>query len=491
METHYTNKENGQSIITRTHDLYDQYSVYNASTGTYSQTYGKYQESGASLSGVLTGISYNHDDISFKADPVLDQQDIRNSQKSPNTIYFTPEGIMLGGWLIAEPTPYGRIEALETAVQNLEGVSGNALKFVGVISDNGYVDGLNVQEFPQEVIERNYSNSFKMSGSTAYYSTNKIVGRSQLNGVFLDIEPIVDRIVQSMQNANSNNPINVTLDSTQPIANLKLVIPHGYADEAHDAEIIDITLPHTFTLQECQNIQLAKNSGYAGELYDHNGAQSGVMLYIEGATGSGVQVFTQNTLLLGRPLKFSALAPVAGLESGYTFVAQSSCTLIPGDSTTDVAPGDFVIINNDIPQDPNAVLTANDFSIIHTNRSVLANATTDGLMSAQDYSLLHNVADRRASSSQIGQVKIPNGYGLKIDDQTGSLTTNLSLDLAAVSGLRGLRLFLDDADSEDALSSVDILQATTANYGIVKIDDDTVKINNSGQLYATAKLTWS
>lgn len=492
MERFYTNKENKPSVITRTHDLFDQYRILDPNTGTYQNVYGKYQEQHPSLINVLTNIS--KDTVAFKADPNIDQTDVQSSQKSPNTIYFTPEGIMLGGWLIAEPTPYDRIEALEETVSSLESVSGGALKFVGVISEGGFVDGLNTQEFSQDVVERGYSNSQQMSGGSAYESTNKVVGRTQLSGIFLNIEPFVESIVASLDAANSNNPFNVTLDAIHAnsfTSSLKLVIPHGYAEENVNAEVIDITLPHSFTIQEATNIRTAKNYGYAGTAGDHENAPSGVMLYIAGVTGSSIQQFTQNTFLLGRPLRLYSLAEVAGLEAGYTFVVQDNCIIIPGDNTTEAWPGDFVIINNDVAQGQGTHLTANDISIIHTSRTTLASNNSDGLMSSSDFALLHTIDVRRASSSQIGQVKVPTGCGLKVDSITGSLTTNLSLDLAQVSGLKGMRLFLGDTDNQDTLTSVDFPQMTNTSWGVARIDDDTIKMNNLGQLYSTARLTWS
>ena len=436
--------------------------------------------------------------IGFKAIGDLKEAEqrgaVQGSELVPNLIYFTPYGIMMGGHMIAEPTPEDEIEDIKSRLEDIEAVSGGALKFVGVINGDGCVEQINTAELPS------LASQTSVTRSTSVYD-NKVVyfHGTQKQITYIPIENIVSAICS--QPIGSEGGV-ISLDHS--VSNLYLFLPSETASDYYvNGQAKAITTPYTLTSQDISAIRTAYAGSYGGNRFEG----SGVFLYIE-TTGSDAQALTQNTATFtSNAIKFEDLVSYSALDSGYVFVAQGSSTLIEGDSSSSVSAGDMVIISNDKLQVPNGKLIRSDFSIVRTGNTQLASPTQNGLMSTASWDRLWNDLSPVgiATKSDLGQIMV--GDGLVVNE-SGKTDVKLAptfeqLDTNYAKGVQ-LKIYGRDNGADLLTGELHMPQvngvtvnynpfiptATQDRYGVLKIGTG-LSVSSEGVVSATANLVWA
>ena len=263
-------------------------------------------------------------------------------------------------------------------------------------------------------------------------------------------------------------------------------------------------MPYTLTAQDVADFI----EGYAPN-------DNKTFLYLPTAGGnsqeptSGAGIITNNTFKLVRGVKFEDVTKITDVHAGYTFMVQDSCRLISDDSSTNVSTGDMVIVANDIlynSEDPQG-LSASDFTIIRGQQTRMASRRVNGLMSSNMYAVVealdNTLVDDNgdlipATYNRLGVVSVGKNnsktQGLLVDGN-GALSLSLGATFTDLLN-QGIEFKLWDTNSSTNItkstqSIVPVIPAASSgSFGVVKVDGDTITINN-GVISSAARLTWS
>ncbi len=454
-------------------------------------------------------------EFGIKAEKTITPTIASDSHDNSSTLYFTPFGIMMGGVMIAQPTPFALIDEMKEQISNATG----ALKYVGTIGNDGYLNSANPTEIP-DVVTRTIANRMFMTtssvGTVGEYPQFGNIGNIDA----IDIQQFCDALANNYAELpDANEYFKLIIDGVSG-EKARLYIPkHNGSTYAPVNKVI--TLPYVLTTQDVQDlyavtqIQAAYNrterpyvflrdndldiEGHA-DIVGHSGD------FLLGKPAIFVK-YTQQT----SPVTFQTLPSYTDVHSGYVFMVQGNATLISGDSSTKVYTGDMVIVNVDKTKTMGTSFTSSDFTIIASSANNIANRRSNGLMSSEMFAILDALGQNlvtedyeliKATYDTYGVVKVAKKdaktQGLTVSD--GSLSLNLGVKCEDTLN-QGVSINLYDVSSNTNITkssqTINPLLPVAGvgengHFGVIKVDGTTIIIDNNGVVSATAQpLVWS
>jgi hypothetical protein len=171
-----------------------------------------------------------------------------DSHANSSTLYFTPFGIMMGGVMIAQPTPFALIDEMKEQIANATG----ALKYVGTIGNDGYLNSANPTEIP-DVVTRTIANRMFMTtssvGTVGQYLEFGNIGNTDA----IDIQQFCDALADNYAELpDTNEYFKLIIDGVNG-EKARLYIPkHNGSTYAPVNKVI--TLPYVLTTQDVYDL---------------------------------------------------------------------------------------------------------------------------------------------------------------------------------------------------------------------------------------------